>query len=372
MIKLKNILLTFICLCVMISCSTKQVQTPDQKAFAQLDSLFEQLYPANEPGAAALILKGDSVVYNKGFGIANMETKEPVTGKTFFCIASVSKQFSAVALMMLHEEGKLSLDDNVSTFFPQFKAPFFKTITLRHLLSHTSGIPDTRPRNDRNFVLTATDEASYAYMENLDMLNFEPGTNYEYMNPTFQLMYTIIEKASGMQFDDFMRTRIFDVAGMAESTYFEDGKDIPHFSHGYRPNRNGEGFQKYDYGEASFFATKADGGLYTSVEEFAQWEKALRGNLLISKEMSEEAWSNKIAIRDTSYTGYGYGWFIEEKPELPKKVYHTGNNGGFQIYAGRYPDKEILYLIFATRDDKNREAIVEKVDEIMKAAGWLD
>jgi len=354
----------------MASCSTKQ--TPDRKAVAQLDSLFSRLYPADEPGAAALILKGDNIVYKKGFGIANIETKEPVTSKTFFCIASVSKQFSAVALMMLHEEGKLSLDDNVSTFFPHFKAPFFKTITLRHLLSHTSGIPDARPRNDRNFVLTAIDETSYVYMEELDKLNFEPGTAYEYMNPTYQLMYTIIEKASGMKFDDFMRARIFDVAGMSESIYFEDGKPIPHFSHGYRLNRNGEGFEKYDYGEASFFATKADGGLYTSVEEFAQWEMALRSNLLISKKMSEEAWSKKIDIPDTSYTGYGYGWFIEEKQGLPKKVYHTGDNGGYQIYAGRYPDKEILYLIFATRNDKNREATVEKVDKIMKSAGWLD
>jgi CubicO group peptidase (beta-lactamase class C family) len=372
MTNFKTILLTLVCLFVIISCANKQTQTPEQKAFAQLDSLFGQLYPADEPGAAVLILKGDSIVYKKGFGIANMETKEPVTTKTFFNIASVSKQFSAVALMMLHEEGKLSLDDNVSTFFPQFKAPFFKTITLRHLLSHTSGIPDTRPRSDRNFVLTATDEASYAYMEKLDKLNFEPGTAYEYMNPTFQLMYTIIEKASGMKFDDFMCTRIFDVAGMAESIYFEAGKKIPHLSHGYRPNRNGEGFQKYDYGEASFFATKADGGLYTSVEEFTQWEKALRGNLLISREMSEEAWSKKIDISDTLYTGYGYGWAIEEKPGVAKKVYHTGNNGGYQIYAGRYPDKEILYLIFATRDDKNRENTVANVDEIMTAAGWLD
>ena len=370
--KLKYILFGFIGLCVIASCTTKQIQTPDQKAFAQFDSLFGQLYPADEPGAAVLFLKGDSVVYKKGFGIANMETKEPVTGKTFFCIASVSKQFAAVALMMLHEEGKLSLDDNVSSFFPQFKAPFFKTITLRHLLSHTSGIPDTRPRNDRNHVLYATDEISYAYMENLEKLNFEPGTAYEYMNPTFQLMYTIVEKASGMKFDDFMRTRIFVVAGMSESTYFEADKVIPHSSHGYRPNRNGEGFQKYDYGEASFFATKADGALYTSVEEFVQWEMALRSNLLISKEMSDEAWSKKIEVTDTLYTGYGYGWFIEERPELPKKIYHTGDNGGYQIYAARYPDKEILYLIFATRNDRNREATVEKVDKIMKAAGWLD
>ena len=372
MTRLTTVLLTLIGISMMSACSYRQTQTPDQKAFAKLDSLFGLLYPGDEPGAAVLILKGDDVIYEKGFGIADTETKEPVTGKTFFNIASISKQFSAVALMMLHEEGKLSLDDNVSTFFPQFKASFFKNITLHHLLSHTSGIPDSRPRDDRNFVLTANDVESYAYLETLDKLNFEPGKEYEYMNPTFQLMYTVIEKASGMQFDDFMRTRIFDVAGMLEATYFEAEKVIPHLSHGYVPNENGEGFRECDYGEASFFATKADGGLYTSVSEFVLWEKALRNHLLISKEMSDEAWSKKIDIPEIPFTGYGYGWYIEEKPGFPKKVYHTGNNGGYQLFAGRYPDKGILYLIFATRDDRDREATVASVDEIMKDAGWLD
>ena len=104
--QLKTILLAFIGLYLMEACSTKQTQTPGQMAFDRLDSLFNQLYPADEPGAAVLILKGDDIIYEKGFGIADMETKEPVTGKTFFCIASVSKQFSAVALMMLHASGR--------------------------------------------------------------------------------------------------------------------------------------------------------------------------------------------------------------------------------------------------------------------------
>ena len=364
-----NLFTLFALLFMISSCSTPK--TTDQVALGQIDSLFTSLYPENKPGAAVLILKGDAVIFNKGYGLADMETKIPVDAKTFFCIASVSKQFSGVALMILQEEGKLSLDDNVQKFFPQFKEPFFKEITLRHLLSHTSGIPDSRPRNDRNFVLTATDEASYSYLRNIKELNFSPGSAYEYMNPTFQLMYTIIEKCSGQSFDDFMRERIFLPAGMTEATYFEEGKPIPRMAHGYRPNKDG-GFIEVDYGETSFFATKADGGLYTSVEEFVLWEKALRNNTLIPAHIKEEAHSVKIQIPDIPYTGYGYGWFIEEKPGFPKKVYHTGNNGGFQIFAGTYPEQQILVLIFATRDDHDREATVEKVDQIIKAAGWLD
>ncbi len=354
------------------SCSSPQ--TPDQRAFARLDSLFTGLYPADEPGTAVLIMRGDSIVYEKFFGLADMDSKQPITGTTFFNIASVSKQFSGVALIMLQEEGKLSLNDSLPKFFPQFKAPFFKDIRLKHLLSHTSGIPDSRPRDDRNFVLTATDEQSYAYLEHLDKLNFATGTAYEYMNPTFQLMYTIIEKASGMPFDDFMRTRIFIPIGMNETTYFEANKTIPHMAHGYIPDldRKDKGFKEYDYGEETFFATKADGGIYTSVEEFILWQKAMRDNKLITEVTKEEAWSSKVNIPEIPYTGYGYGWFIEQRPDYPKKVYHTGDNGGFQIYAGVFPEKGVHCLIFSTRNDRDREATVAQVDEVMKTAGWLE
>ena len=351
--------------------SCKSTQNKDQIALYQIDSLFTSLYPSNEPGAAVLILKGDDILFKKGYGLADMVTKEPVTTQTFFNIASVSKQFSAVALLMLHEEGKLNLDDNLQQHFPNFKAPFYKEITLRHLLSHSSGIPDYRPRDNRQFVLTATDESSYAYLENLTALNFAPGSDYEYMNPTYQLMYTLIEKCSAQSFETFMHERLFLPSGMTETVYFEADRNIPRMAHGYRLNPENE-FKKYDYGEASFFATKADGGIYTSVEEFVLWEKALRNNILIPAHLKEEAHTSKINIPDMPFTGYGYGWFIEEKNEFPKKVYHTGNNGGFQIYAGRYPDQQILYLVFATRDDRDREATAEMVDQIMKKAGWLE
>lgn len=342
-----------------------------ERVIAECDKMFTKLYPENEPGAAVLIMKDDSIIFEKGYGIADMEKMTPIDGNTFFCIASVSKQFSAVALMMLAEEGKLSLDDTVEKWFPEFESPLMSKITLRHLLSHTSGIPDSRDRTDRNFVLTSTDTQSYAYISKLTELNFEPGTAYEYMNPTFQLMYTIIERASGIQFDQFMREKIFTPAGMEEATYFEAEKFIPHMAHGYLFNENTKVYDEFDYGEESFFASKADGGLYTSVREFTKWEKALRDNLFISKELKEEAHSPKIEIKDIPYNYYGYGWFIEQKPDYPVKVYHTGDNGGFQIFAGRYPEQNILYLVFSNRNDRDREKTASQMEEIFKNEGWL-
>lgn len=357
-------------ICIMITSCTNKSDNID-KVIAQCDAMFTTLYPENEPGAAALIMKGDSIIFEKGYGIANMETMTPIDGNTFFNIASVSKQFSAVALIMLAQEGKLSLDDTVSKWFPEFESTLMTKITLRHLLSHTSGIPDSRDRTDRNFVLTSIDTQSYAYISQLKELNFEPGTSYEYMNPTFQLMYTIIERASGLQFDSFMRERIFTPSGMNEATYFEADKYIPHMAHGYLYNNETKKYDEYDYGEESFFATKADGGLYTSVREFTKWEKALRDNILMSQESKIEAHTPKIEIKDIPYNSYGYGWFIEQRPDYPTKVYHTGDNGGFQIYAGRYPEQKILYLIFSNRNDRDREGIAYEIDKILKKEGWL-
>ena len=273
--------------------------------------------------------------------------------------------------MRLAEEGKLALNDPVSKYFPQFKADFFDRITLANLLSHTSGIPDARPREDLKFVTTATDEESYKYMDTLDYLDFEPGTAYEYMNPTFQLFYTIISDVSGVPFDNYMRDSIFTPASMPRAVYFEAGRQIPGAAHGYRFDASSGIWKEFDYGEESFFATKADGGLYTSTREFTSWEKALRDCRLISAADRDTMQSEKIMIPDMPYTGYGYGWFIERKPGYPKKVFHTGNNGGFQIFAGMFPDDKIQYLIFANRDDWNREETVAEFDVIMKRAGWL-
>lgn len=355
---------------VILLSSCNSSQSSDDTVFTQIDSLFTSLYPANEPGAAVIIVKNDSIVYNKNFGMARMDTNEAINENTFFNIASVSKQFSAVALFMLAEQGKLSLDDSVSKYFPEYKADFYKQITLRHLLSHTSGIPDARDRSNREFTLTANDEESASYLVELNRLNFEPGTQYEYMNPTYAIMQWIIEKVSDEKFDDFMRNHIFTPVGMAEATYFEPEKFIPRMSHGYLKRATDTAWREYDYGEESFFRTKADGGIYTSPKEFVMWDKALKNNLLFSEKMKQEAHAGKIDT-DIPHTKYGYGWFIEERPDRPKKVYHTGDNGGYQIFAGRFPDKDLFYLVFANRNDKDREATVEAMDQIFEKAGWL-
>ena len=337
----------------------------------RIDAVFEAVYNnPNEPGAAVVVYQGKETIYSRCFGMADLETRTPVTLETNFCIASVSKQFSAVALLQLAEEGKLSLNAPLSKFFPEFQAPFFKDITLHHILSHTSGIPDARPRDDRNFVLYSTDVNSVGYMKTLDHLNFLPGTQYEYINPTFQLIYQIVERVSGMPFETYMQKNIFDRIGMKTCCYFEHDRKIANMAHGYQRDANGL-WQEYDYGEESFFATKADGALYCSINDFVRWERALRDNRVwtaASKRLAYQPW---ISIpRDANYgyqayTGYGYGFFVQDFPGEPTHVYHLGDNGGFTIYAGKIPERDLIFLFFSTRPDIDRFALVNQVYHIL-------
>ncbi|MBO4691703.1 MAG: beta-lactamase family protein [Bacteroidales bacterium] len=406
---------------VMISCKKKEAD-PIADAMQKIDSLFTERYaPIDtvfaEPGGAVLIMKGDSILFDKGYGHSDIARRYKIDGNTFFNIASCSKQFTAVAILKLANEGKLDIEKSiydvsplVTPYLPKKKEPFTK-ITPAHLMSHASGIPDTRPRTDRDFMLHCTDMQSIEYMKGLKELNFEPGTEYQYINPTFQLLYLFIEKLSGKGFEEYMKENIFTPASMGLTLYFseENESKIPNMAHGYVLAEGGETastdsdkpagaptaqenakmkdptdiknpFIECDYGEETFFATKADGGIYTSTHEFAEWIKAMRDNKVIPLRDKEKAWSFVNTVTGSKFSGYqnrdntfyGYGWFIEQQPGFPKKVYHTGDNGGFQIYEGYFPEKDVTVLIFENRNDKDRWDAVQKIDAILQKAGLLE
>ncbi|MBO7562601.1 MAG: beta-lactamase family protein [Bacteroidales bacterium] len=415
----KSLLLT-LTIAAMTACSEKKAADPIADAMQKVDSLMVDRYtPIDtmfaEPGGAVLIMKGDSILFDKGYGCSDIARGYKIDGNTFFNIASCSKQFSAVAILKLAEEGKLDIQKSiydvsplVTPYLPKKKAPF-TDITPAHLMSHASGIPDTRPRTDLNFMLKCTDMQSIEYMKGLKELNFTPGTEYQYINPTFQLLYLFIEKLSGMSFDDFMKEKLFTPAKMLSTLYFseENESKIPNMAHGYiledgneaasvdsdkpagavsyEPEKKSDDtphskFAECDYGEETFFATKADGGLYTSTHEFANWIKAMRDNKILPARAKEEAWSlvnNVSGSKFSTYqnrdnTFYGYGWFIEQQPGFPKKVYHTGDNGGFQIYEGYFPEADLTVLVFENRNDKDRWDLVRKIDQILKDAGLTE
>ena len=164
-----------------VSCNTSKVD--NDRIAERIDSLLNSNYTDDAPGCAMAILKDDKVVYMGCRGIADVNTKEKINEHTVFNIASITKQFTALAILSLFEQGKLDINDSVAMYFPEFKSDIWKTVKLKHLMSHSSGVPDNRPRVDKDFMLHIVDKQCLEYMVDLDELKFEPGTKYDYKNP---------------------------------------------------------------------------------------------------------------------------------------------------------------------------------------------
>lgn len=384
---MKRILLILATIAMATACSN-----PQKEALQKVDNLCSELFPSDEPGAAVLILQGDEIIFDKGYGIADINTGEPITGDTFFNIASVSKQFTAVGILKLAEEGRLSLEDSVAMYHPEYKADFWKNVKIKHLLSHSSGIPDARRGLTLEQRIHGDDALAMQYFTDLDFQNFKEGTDYEYMNPTFVLCGNIISLVSGKPFTEYMTENIFIPAGMDKTLYFspEVESQIPNMAHGYEyedvenmpeertaPSEKStepKNWYELDYGEETFFATQPDGGIYTSTHQFVQWEKALRNNTVISSEsriLAQTPKTNISGSRHSDYqnrenTWYGYGWFIEPATsETNEVIYHTGDNGGFKILAARYPQSDALVLVFANRADWDRYEVMQQIEAAM-------
>ena len=346
-----------------------------QRNSDRLDRVCKRLFHNDEPGAAVLVMIGDSVVFDRGYGLADMNTKAKIDGDTFFNIASVSKQFTAVAILQLQEEGKLSIDDPVCRYFPEFRAEFWPNITIAHLMAHSSGIPDAR-NYPREVKINGDEALSISYMDTLSFVHFAPGAAYEYINPTFVLLGYIVERVSGQPFTEYVDEHIFKPANMRQTLYFDRDhqETIPNMAHGYAfVDELPRSWVEYDFGEETFFATRPDGGIYTSTHEFAQWEKALRNATVLSKESIEDAQSPHTLISGSPWsdyqnrpnTYYGYGWFIEPATDSTDTViYHTGDNGGFKIIAARYPESDALVLVFANRSDWPRYDLLQQIESI--------
>ena len=258
-------------------------------AAERVDSLMRCLFHDGEPGAAVVVAKNDDVIVDSGYGVADIVTGDRIDGNTMFNIASISKQFTVAGVLSLADRGLLRADNAVADFLP-YESGQWRKIRLSHLMSHSSGVIDARPRTDRQWMLHATDKESVAYMDTLRQFRFEPGEAYEYINPTFQVLECVIEKVSGLAFDDYQQRYVFDRAGLRHTTYFEPQKRIPRMAHAYQTGTGGgepdfagkevylgrtvvEGspWKECDYGEETFFATKADGGIYSSTHEMLQW-----------------------------------------------------------------------------------------------------
>jgi len=349
------------------------VAQPAKKTVMEIDSLFQSYFKPGEPGGAVLLVKDGQVIYQRGFGVADIHSKEPITTKTLFNIGSISKTFVAYGILQLAKEGKLSLEDDLYKYFPDFRnKEIARSVKLYHLLTHSSGIPDSRKvEEEKEFYLTAKDEENFAPLKQTDSLQFTPGTRYRYSNPAFNGLALIIEKITGKKWQDYIRSTIFLPAGMLNATITDGPHPEKGVSHAYVYNAAGD-INELDYGEEPTFAAAGNGGVWSSVEELWKYEQAIQANAFLDRDWitrSRTAWPFP-AWKDSIPSRLGLSWFLTKEMDLDMTG-HTGSQGGFRSDYCWLPGKRIFYVFLCNTPMPTKE-IRNKLFLILKGSNWLD
>lgn len=319
-------------------------QTSEAEVTKALDELVSKTYPADEPGASVIVVRDGRTLLRKGYGMADMELGVRVEPDMVFRLGSITKQFTAASVLMLAEQGKLSLTDDVTKFLPDYPTGG-RSITVEHLLTHTSGIksytsmPAWRTMWRKDFTV----------QELIDLFknepaDFAPGERWSYNNSGYILLGAIIEKVSGQSYDEFVRRNIFEPLGMKHSYYGSATRLIPRRVPGY--SRGAGGFENAQY--LSMTQPYAAGSLLSTVDDLALWDAALYTDRPVKQASLARAFTPYV-LKGGGATDYGYGW-VKTTYEGHTFIEHGGGIHGFSTYALRVPDRRVFVAVLTNRD----------------------
>lgn len=325
------------------------------------------------PGFAVLVMKNGRVALKHGYGLADLQTKTPITSSTNFRLASFTKQFTAMAIMLLAHDGKLSYDDKLERFFPEFAA-YGRSITIRQLLTHTSGLPDYEDIYEEKFPGVATgaipqitDDGVLKLLEQQTKGMFAPGTQWHYSNSGYAVLARIVEAVSGMSFPEFLKQRIFDPVGMQNTIAFVKGRnEVPHRAFGYRQQRG----HWIDSDQSATSAVLGDGGIYSSIDDLQKWDAALAKHTLLSAAEVNAALTAVVVPggarrNDGTPVQYGFGWFLDPYHGRAR-VYHDGETSGFRTTIQRFVDERLTIIILSNRREADVDALALKVADLVE------
>jgi CubicO group peptidase (beta-lactamase class C family) len=329
-----------------------------------VDRLLSSHDTETAPGAAVIVIRDGIVLKKGGYGMADLERGVPIDTDTAFRLASVSKQFTAMAIMMLAEEGRLAYDDPVARFLPELSR-FGDHLSIRHLLTHTGGLPDyydvmvgisgvERPRTRHALAVLSV------WGEPL----FSPGERYEYSNPGYEVLALIVERASGRTYAEFLEGRIFAPLGMASSVVFDERSPrIAKRAYGYR--KEGDGFVLDDDHPLNYVL--GSDGIYSTVEDLYRWDQALYGERLVSGETLAEAF-HPVRLNGGEEYPYGFGWSLESHLGR-RRVSHGGAWVGFRTFIARYVDDRFSVMVLSNRADLDAEGLADAIAGLYLARG---
>lgn len=328
--------------------------------FSKIDEILKN-YDGNNPGAALAIIKNGKVIYSKSYGLSDLEAGIKVTNESNFRLASVTKQFTATAIMQLIQKNKLSLQTKLSDCFPPLPS-YAKEITLQQLLNHTSGILDYDDFIDESENTHQLSDADVlkACM-NFKKTYFPPGSTYRYSNTAYVLLGLIVEKYSGLTYPEYLAKYIFKPLKMKTTVAYVKGlNEIKHRAYGYS-KQQGNWVRK---DQSSTSATLGDGGVYSNLIDFVKWDAALYSDKILPKEVWLKAFEQQKLMNGTKID-YGFGWHLKKSTLNQAVVYHTGSTTSFRNVFYRIPEEKLSIILFTNRNTPEETNMVELAEKIL-------
>ena len=320
---------------------------PEEPSTTIVDEFVNaELRAQHIPGVALAVVRDGKTVKAAGYGMANVELSVPTKPESIFQTGSVGKQFTATAVMMLVEEGKVGLDDKISKYFPD-SPPAWKDITVRHLLTHTSGIPDYTSEKTGGGINMRADYTEEELVKKIAALplDFQPGEKWSYSNSGYLILGVLIHHVSGEFYGDFLQHRVFQPLQMTSTRIISEADIVPNRSAGYRLVKGELKNQKW---VSPSLNTTADGALYTNVLDLAKWDAALYTEKLLKRSSFDQMWT-PVKLNSGKTSPYGFGWRVTEV-NGHRLLEHGGAWQGFTMHISRYVDDKLTIIVMTNLD----------------------
>jgi CubicO group peptidase (beta-lactamase class C family) len=371
---------------LLMSLYLRQARPSEDPMIAKLEAIFAPLSGPKSPGVAVLVKKDGRAVFERGYGVRDLRTFTAIDLQTNFRLASCTKQFTAMAIMLLVHDGKLRYDETLAEIFPEFPA-YGQSITVRHLLNHTSGLRDYETlmeQEERSGGRQWTAEKQIRDAEVLALLEkqnstlFPPGSKWAYSNSGYVLLGVIVAKVSGSSFGEFLHDRIFAPMKMDQTlAYVKDKNEVANRAFGH--TKQAQGWEETD--QSSTSATLGDGGVYSSLRDLAKWDEALaRHTLLGENEMrpaltpvtlaggARPEWPADSDRPAGTPVSYGFGWFVDAY-RGHSRMWHYGDTMGFHTYIVRFDGDalghgRLTIIVLCNRTDLDPEKLAAQVADL--------
>ncbi len=325
-----------------------------------LDEYLSRLERFGFAGGAAAV-RGKDVILLKSYGLADRARRVPLTTSSVYNLGSITKQFTAAAILILETQGKLSVTDAVSVHLPGVP-PDKAAMTLHHLLTHSSGLESDFAPSDYDPV----GREEYVRRALASALLFTPGSGYEYSNAGYSLLAAIVEKVSGQAYEAFLTERVFKPAGMKESGYKAPAWAPDRIAHGYVGGEDwGTIVQRIQEPDAPYWTLRGNGGLHTTLGDMVAWHRALGTDAVLSREARSKYVTPYVAEGPRALSHYAYGWAVGKSARGTTVVQHNGGNGVYVAEFLRFPDEDAMLFLTSTDSDVTATPVVEVLERVM-------